>query len=271
MQGEFGVTMVGHLHPTKHAMRVWGDNGSHMKCGMATPDTTNAKAKRKRINDNGDNDNNSNAMIKQITPPTVESPLATKNPTTPRSTPIITPHGSSLTESTISSYTIRKNNDKKPEVSDDIQQQFPALSKYYPEVFHHGRNFIGEIDLDFQLLIISETVALCKMKKEPLQYMHSNGKHGVRLIELPITLSKDGTEVQPNINRFLDEQLLPAININTEKEKAKNDITEVLLEYLMDNSRRQRLMEKLCEMGLVPKVMIEYQVASLLEESGIKV
>ena len=279
-----------------------------MKSGMALPDTTIATAKRKRddgndddamitqitpptvesapppLSPNNDNDDDDDAMIKQITPPTVESPLAPSRPTTTPTisctVPNITPHGpnpiytqqSSIVESTILSYTIRRNTEEKPDVSDEERKKFPALSKYYPEVFHRGRNVQGGVDLDFQLLqsIISESVALCKMKDEPLQYMHSNGRQGTRLIELPITLSKDRTEVQPNINRFIDEQLLPAININTAKEKADNDITGVLLDYLTDK-RRQRLMEKLREMKLTPRVMNEYEVGTLLEQSGIKV
>ena len=176
----------------------------------------------------------------------------------------------------MTSYTIRRNAKEKPEVSADIRNKFPSLSRCYPEVFHRGRNIIGGvggIDLDFQLLqsIMSECVALCKRFGEPVQYMHSNGMDGVRLLELPVKLSKDSTNVRPNINRFIDKQLLPAININSESEEFNNDITEVLLDYLTEKSRRQRLMEKLREMKLTPRTMNEYEVATLLDESGIKV
>ena len=165
------------------------------------------------------------------------------------------------------------NATEKPEVSADIRNKFPSLSRFYPEVFHRERNVVAGVDLDFQLLqsIISECVAVCKMLGEPVQYMHGNGIDGVRLLELPFKLSKDSTNVRPNINRFIDEQLLPAININADSKEANNDITKVLLDYLTDKSRRQRLMEKLREMKLTPRKMNEYEVATLLDESGIKV
>ena len=251
-----------------------------MKTGMAA---SNTSTKQKIDGDDSDDDDE---MIRQITPPqTVQSPLAPpqKTPFTqcqiPRAVSTITPDEPNLSsqpsilDSTISTNFIRKNIKEKPTVSDDIRKQFPALSQYYPEVFHRERNVVGEIDLDFQLLqsIIAESAALCKMKGEPFQVMHSNGVHGTRFIELPITLSKDRTSVRSNINRFIDEQLIPAININTEKEKANDDITEVLLDYLTDKSRRGRLMEKLREMRLVPKVMNEFEVGALLDKSGIKV
>ena len=108
------------------------------------------------------------------------------------------------------------------------------------------------------------------MKGEPVQYMHSNGIHGVRLIELPITQSNDGAIQEPNISRFIDEQLISAINLDTEKKKTHTDVTEVLLDFLTAPSRRQRLMEKLREMRLAPRVMNEYEVGTLLDESGIK-
>ncbi len=60
------------------------------------------------------------------------------------------------------------------------------------------------VDLDLQLFqgMIHESVKYCDMHNEPLQFQYSNGKHGVRLIKLPMSKGNDG-RVTPNIKNAL--------------------------------------------------------------------
>ena len=112
-----------------------------MKPGMATPDTTSVTAKRKRHtydNDDDDNDdcddNNDDEMIQQITRAhTIPSPMAPPRPTTytpiPGTVPIITPGAGGV-------FLPILDCGFHHTVSDELRKKFPALSKYYPEVFH---------------------------------------------------------------------------------------------------------------------------------------
>jgi hypothetical protein len=50
--------------------------------------------------------------------------------------------------------------------------------------------------------MIHESVNYCDMHNKLLQFQYSNGKHGVRLIKLPMSKGNDG-RVIPNIKKGL--------------------------------------------------------------------
>jgi hypothetical protein len=65
--------------------------------------------------------------------------------------------------------------------------QFPALSSISPDALLRGKRVVNGVDLDLQLFqgMIHDSVKYCDMHNKPLQFQYSNGKHGVRLINLP--------------------------------------------------------------------------------------
>jgi hypothetical protein len=67
--------------------------------------------------------------------------------------------------------------------------QFPALSSISPDALQQGKRVVNGVDLDLQLFqgMNHESVKYCDMHNEPLQFQYSKGKHGVRLIKLPIS------------------------------------------------------------------------------------
>ncbi len=114
--------------------------------------------------------------------------------------------------------------------------------------------------------MIDETVRLCAKLNEPLQFQYQNGKHGIRLIKLPMSKSNRGT-VTPNIKKCLDDML----SVFDDNDKDVADVVDdTLLNYLL-KSHRTKLMEKLRERKMVPKVMDEFDCAALFDESGIKI
>ena len=84
--------------------------------------------------------------------------------------------------------------------------QFPALSSISPDALQRGKCVVNGVDLDLQLFqgMIHDSVKYCDMHNEPLQFQYSNGKHGVRLIKLPMSKGNDG-RVTPNIKKCVDE------------------------------------------------------------------
>jgi hypothetical protein len=81
--------------------------------------------------------------------------------------------------------------------------QFPALSFISPDALLRGKRVVNGVDLDLQLFqgMIYDLVKYCNMHNEPLQFQYSNGKHGVRLIKLPMSKGND-SRVTPNIKKM---------------------------------------------------------------------
>ena len=67
--------------------------------------------------------------------------------------------------------------------------QFPALSSISPDALLRGKRVVNGVDLDLLLFqgMIHDSVKYCDTNNEPLQFQYSNGKHGVRLIKLPMS------------------------------------------------------------------------------------
>jgi hypothetical protein len=76
-----------------------------------------------------------------------------------------------------------------------LSQEFPILSFFNPGLLQRGTRLFNGVDLDCQLFngMIDETVRLCAKLNEPLQFQYQNGKHGIRLIKLPMSKSSRGT------------------------------------------------------------------------------
>ncbi len=54
------------------------------------------------------------------------------------------------------------------------------------------------------------------------------------------------------------------------RDDANDIVVDLLLDYLL-KSNKSKLMEKLCERKMVPRVMDEYDCAALLDESCVKI
>ena len=78
--------------------------------------------------------------------------------------------------------------------------------------------------------------------------------------------SNRGT-VTSNINRCIDEMITAFDEAN--QDGAHDVVADPVLDYLV-KSNRTKLMEKLHERRMVPKVMDEFDCAALLDKSGIK-
>jgi hypothetical protein len=131
---------------------------------------------------------------------------------------------------------------------------------------------VAGMDMDLLLFqgVLSDSVRLCDYHQEPLGFTYSNGKHGVRLIKLPMWENNCG-EVKPNIAACIDE-LLSVVGESTIDDGGVDEdfIADLLLDYLL-NKHQTRVMEKLRERKLIPKVMDEFDMGALLDRSGIKV
>ena len=146
---------------------------------------------------------------------------------------------------------------------------FPALSSISPDALLRGKRVVNGVDLDLQLFqgMIHDSVKYCDMHNEPLQFQYSNGKHRVRLIKLPMSKGNDG-RVTPNIKKCVDEML--SVVSEDVRDDANDIVVDLLLDYLLQ-SNKSKLMEKLRERKMVPRVMDEYDCAALLDESCIKI
>jgi hypothetical protein len=87
------------------------------------------------------------------------------------------------------------------------------------------------------------------------------------LIKLPMSKSNSGT-VTPNIKKCIDEMI--AVFDEANQDGAHDVVVNTLIDYLV-KSNRTKLMEKLRERRIVPKVMDEFDCAALLDMSGIKI
>ena len=151
-----------------------------------------------------------------------------------------------------------------------LSQEFPVLSSFNPGSLRRGRHLVNGVDLDCQLLngMIDETVRICSKLNEQLQFQYQNGKYGIRLIKLLISKSNRGTVTPPNIKKCIDDML--SVYDDNDKDVADDVVVDTLLEYLL-KSNRTKLMEKLRKRKMVPKVIDEFDYATLLDESGIKI
>ena len=113
--------------------------------------------------------------------------------------------------------------------------QFPILSSFNPGLLQRGKRLVNGVDLDCQLFngMIIETVRLCAKLNEPLQFQYQNGKHGIRLIKLPMSKSNRGT-VTPNIKRCIDDML--SVFDDNDKDVA-DVVVDTLLDYLLKSHR----------------------------------
>ncbi len=125
------------------------------------------------------------------------------------------------------------------------------------------------VDLDFQLFqgMIHESAKYCDMHNELLQFQYSIGKHGVHLIKLPISKGNDG-RVTPNIKKCIEEML--SVASEDVRDDANDSVVDLLLDHLLQ-SNTAKLIEKLCERKMVPRVMDEYNCAALLDKSCLKI
>jgi hypothetical protein len=141
--------------------------------------------------------------------------------------------------------------------------QFPALSFISPDALLRGKRVVNGVDLDLQLFqgMIYDLVKYCNMHNEPLQFQYSNGKHGVRLIKLPMSKGND-SRVTPNIKKCVDEML--SVVSEDVRDDANDIVVDLLLDYML-KSNKSKLMEKLHKRKIVPGVMDEYDCAALLD------
>ena len=156
--------------------------------------------------------------------------------------------------------------------SEFLQKQFPTLTKVSPRLVVRQKNMVAGMDMDLLLFqgVLAESARLCDYHQEPLGFTYSNGKHGVRLIKLPMSKNNRG-KVIPNIAACIDE-LLSVVGESTigEGDVDEDCVADLLLDYLL-NKHQSRVIEKLRESKLIPKVMDEFDMGALLDRSGIKV
>jgi hypothetical protein len=77
----------------------------------------------------------------------------------------------------------------------------------------------------------------------------------------------DGRET-PNIKKCVDKML--SVVLEDVRDDANDIVVDLLLDYLL-KSNKSKLMEKLRERKIVPRVMDEYDCAALLDESCLKI
>jgi len=92
---------------------------------------------------------------------------------------------------------------QSPDERCSSSEEFPVLASFNPCLLQCESRVVYGVDLDHQLFngMIDESVRLCSALNEPLQFQYQNGKHGIRLIKLPMSKSNSGT-VTPNIKNI---------------------------------------------------------------------
>ena len=153
-------------------------------------------------------------------------------------------------------------------ISETVRKQFPSLAKFCPSLLRRGINVTRGMDLDMinSQGVLSDIVNWCEMCNEPLQYNYTNGRHGVRLIKLPMSKSNTGV-VKPNIKKCMND-LIACID---DRDDGNDIVIDILIDYLLSGKNKTKTIKKLCERQLVPKVMDEYDCAALIDASGIKI
>ena len=152
---------------------------------------------------------------------------------------------------------------------DFIRSKFPSLAVVSPRLAVRGRNMVAGMDMDLLLFqgVLADSVKLCEYHNESLSFTYSNGKHGVRLIKLPMSKNNRG-EVKPNIAACIDELL--SVAEEAEAEVGEDYVADLLLNYLL-KKHKTKVLEKLRERKLIPKVIDEFDMGALLDRSRIKV
>ncbi|KAL7528525.1 hypothetical protein ACHAXR_003576, partial [Thalassiosira sp. AJA248-18] len=165
---------------------------------------------------------------------------------------------------------LKERFNKSDSIPDEIRKRFPALAKVAPEVLNRGERMMKDVDMDQQLMqaILRDIDHVSEFHDEPLKYSHVNGKHQVQLIHLPLSKSNDGT-VTPSIKRCM-EDLLQTIADDTSSYEHQDEAVDQMLDFLIKN-HKPKLMKKLRQHRMVPKVMDEFDVAALLDEGGLKI
>lgn len=155
-----------------------------------------------------------------------------------------------------------------------MQKKFPTLTKLSPHILNRQVRVVAGIDLDLQMFrgMLSDAVSFSETQNEPLQYTDWTGNSGVRLIKLPLEKKRNG-KIVPNVKSCL-AGLVDALNIydngsKNDVQECHDEIIDVLLEYVAKYDK-QKMIKKLRERRLIPRIMDEYDCAALLDESGIK-
>ena len=80
--------------------------------------------------------------------------------------------------------------------------------------------------------VIADSVKFCEQRKEPLEFKYGNGKHGARLIKLPMSMNSNGT-VTPKVKPCIDE----IIACFGDEDEAAHNIVDTLLDYMIQNHK----------------------------------
>ena len=112
-----------------------------------------------------------------------------KTPTTaPPSTPSMKTPSQNSTSTII---TPSSNMVQSPDECCSSSEEFLVLASFNPRLLQRESRVVNGVDLDCQLFngMIDESVRLCSALSKPLQFQCQNGKHGIRLIKLPMSKS----------------------------------------------------------------------------------
>jgi hypothetical protein len=202
--------------------------------------------------------------IKMKRNPDPESPDPAPTPPTPSSSSNIGDQSTPLASQE------RIDHTQSAQVSPD---KFPGIAKLSPDLcmLQRGQGLCNGADLNmvhFQQ-VIKDCYTYCKETGQSLQFTHSNGKHGVRLVELPIQRLERG-RLTPNASRCLDAMLSVWEEYCDVDSDVEDDIFDHLIDYLLKRNREKMLL-KLREHQLIPKILDKYNLAALISESGIKI
>ena len=155
-------------------------------------------------------------------------------------------------------------------VTPAMQKKFPTLTKLAPTILNRQVRVVRGVDLDLQMYrgMLSDAVSFSEMENEPLQYTDWTGNSGAQLIKLPLEKKRNG-KIVPNVKSCINS-LIDALNTyNNTNDDDDDEIIDVLLDYVAKYDK-QKMINKLRERRLIPKIMDEYDCAALLDESGIK-
>ena len=158
----------------------------------------------------------------------------------------------------IEELSVLKERFDRPDVPDDIRKQFPCLSKLAPGIADRGKRVIGGVDLDRALMegVLKETQEVANKHNQPWGFQYENGKHGARLISLPMSKTHDG-KVKPNIERCILDM------VTIVGDEYKDDVGDILLDYLLKHHKTKTL-ESLRDRKMIPQVMNRTHARSII-------
>ena len=93
------------------------------------------------------------------------------------------------------------------------------------------RNVVDLNMIHFQQ-VIKDCYKYCKETGEPLQFMHSNGQHGVRLVELRLQRLEKG-RLNPNVSKCSDMMLSVCKEYYDGDDNDEDDLFDHLIDYLL--------------------------------------